>query len=117
MSKVIRNEVLIMGFGIGVAGVFLCFVLMLLRQQHVSVILGTLTGCLTAWVYFAILGFAVEHPENKARFSFFYFLRFALIGVVAYWVLTSKTVDPFGALIPLVFPRLIILFRARRGDV
>ena len=117
MSKEIRKEVLKMGAWILGFGALLFVILMLVRKTVLSVLAGTAVGCVTAWIYFAILGLAVEHPENKARFSFLYLLRFALIGVVAYWVLTSKAVDPFGALIPLIFPRMIIMIRARRGDV
>ncbi len=117
MTKEIKKEVLRMGAGIAMAGIILCIVLFVLRQRYLSVFLGTLTGCLTAWIYFAILGFAVEHPEQKARFFFLYILRFGVIALMAYWVLVYRLVDPFGALIPLVFPRLVILLRARRGNV
>ncbi|MBE7042551.1 MAG: hypothetical protein E7399_03545 [Ruminococcaceae bacterium] len=117
MTKEIKKEVLQMGTGILIAGAILSIVLMIVRRQVVSVLLGTLAGCLTAWIYFAILGLAVEHPEQKGRFFLLYILRFGLIALVAYWVLVYRLVDPFGALIPLVFPRLIIMLRARRGDV
>lgn len=117
MTKEIRQEILKMGAGIFVAGIVLCVVLFIVRQQYLSVFLGTLLGCLTAWIYFAILGFAVEHPELKARFFTLYILRFGVIALMAYWVLVYGLVDPFGALIPLVFPRLIIMLRAGRGNV
>ncbi len=117
MSEEIRKEVLKMGAWIFGLGGVLFIVLMFVRKTVLPVLTGTVVGCLTAWIYFAVLGFAVEHPENKARFSFLYLLRFVLIGVMAYWVLTTNIVDPFGALIPLVFPRLIIMLRARRGEL
>ncbi len=117
MTKEIKKEVLRMGVGIALAGVILCLVLFVLRQRYLSVFLGTLTGCLTAWIYFVILGFAVEHPEQKARFFILYILRFGLIALFAYWVLVYRQVDPFAALIPLVFPRLVIMLWAGRGKV
>lgn len=117
MTKEIRQEILKMGAGIFVAGIVLCIVLFIVRQQYLTVLSGTFIGCLTAWIYFAILGFAVEHPERRTRFFALYILRFGVIALMVYWVLVYRLVDPFGALIPLVFPRLIIMLRAGRGNV
>ena len=114
MTEEIKQKVFWMGRKIVVWGGVLFLILMILRGRIGPVLFGTLLGCVTAWGYFVILGLAVEKPENKVRFSLFYLARFTLIGLTAYWALTQKRIDPFGALIPLVFPHFIILFQARR---
>lgn len=117
MTQETKQEVLLMGAGILILGLMNCLVLSFLRPRFLPVLYGTGVGCLTAWIYFILLGVAVEHPDKRVLFSLLYLLRFSVVGVMVYWVLTTGLVDPFGALIPLLFPRLVILFRVRRGKV
>ena len=117
MTKHIRREVLRMGMGIALLGLIEFLVLALIRRQLLSVLIGAVIGCLTAWLYFFILGAAVEQPQNRGRYLFLYLVRFGVIAAMAYWVLTDPRIDALAAILPLVFPRLLILLRARRGQI
>ena len=117
MTKHIRRQVLRMGLGIALLGLIECLVLFFIRGQLMKIIIGAAVGCLTAWLYFFILAAAVEQPQMRGRYLFLYLLRFAAIAVMAYWVLTDQRVDALAAILPLIFPRLLILLRARRGQL
>lgn len=111
MTKQIKQEILRMGWGIILLGMVELFILWAVRGRIGIVAAGVVTGCVTAWLYFFLLGMAVEHPEKRGRYTFLYLLRFAVIGVMTYVVLTNNRFDALAALLPLIFPRILILFR------
>ena len=108
MTEPIKREVLRMGVGIFVLGVIEAAVLWLVRRNAGAVLPGAAAGCVTAWIYFILLGLAVERPDRKIQYSLLYLLRFGVIALALYWALTSPAVDSWAAIIPLVFPRLLI---------
>ena len=129
-----------MALGVGVLTALMIAVFLIARQFDLSVLLGALLGALAAVVNFFLMALTVqkvtdgmpalpkqeeepEEEENEAqpiseeaaragkKMQLSFLLRLLMMGAVAVLAVKSPLFHPWAALLPMLFPRIVIALR------
>ena len=98
-------------------------VYLIIRRMSLSVLLGTLYGCAFTVLSFILLAYfvqkAVDKSENgaKAYMSGAYTLRLLLTAAMVVAAFKIPQINWLAAVIPLLFPRLIIMVLNLKGKI
>ena len=117
VDKTVKKETLYIAcFGI-VLSMLMQSVFLIIGQWHYSVLLGNLWGYAAAVSNFLLLGLTVqkavakEPEEAKKLIKLSHTLRNMLILIVAVIGIVVPFFNTWASIIPLLFPRISILFR------
>lgn len=122
MSKTLQKEVLNIAAITFLMGAVQFIIASLLGYFEISAALGTLLGCLTAIMNFALMGIILEKSlSGKTMASglagFGYILRLAIIAVIVIWAMKVDYLNYVCAVIPLIFPQAaIFIINRKRKD-
>ncbi|MBQ6998613.1 MAG: ATP synthase subunit I [Clostridia bacterium] len=98
-----------------ILGAILVIVFFLIGRFDLSVVWGALLGIACACLNFAFLALTVSKSLSKGKaaggyMGISYLLRLAFIGAVVVFAIKSPYINYVAAVIPLLFPRVIITF-------
>lgn len=102
--------------GLLILGVIMYGVFAAFGHYDLTVVLGALLGVAAAFANFAVLGMSVQKAVDKdaggARISMAssYTLRMLMIAAVVVFAIKSPYINYLAAIIPLIFPRIVIMF-------
>lgn len=121
--KKVSNELILMTKGISLCFLFSTGVLLLLGFMNKSMFLGLLFGSLYSFFNFILLALGVEKSLKKHGYkaqsymASSYFIRLTITGFVILIGLKADYINAFGLILPLFFPKAIILFNSilRKG--
>lgn len=114
-SDAIKKELLNMAIGIIILTILMLVAFSLLGYLDIAVIYGALLGSGFAFLNFTLLGLSVQiaadSKPNKAQgaLGLSYAVRFLLTGIVVYIGIKLPVFNYVAVVIPLVFPRIVIL--------
>ncbi len=98
-----------------ILGIITDLVFFLIGRFDLSVVWGTLLGIACACFNFVFLALTVSKSLGKGKaaggyMGISYLLRLAFIGAVVVFAIKSPYINYVAAVIPLLFPRVIITF-------
>ena len=117
VDKTVKKETLYVACFSVVLSMLMQSVFLIIGQWHYSVILGNLWGFAAAVLNFFLLGLTVqkavtkEPEEAKKLIKLSHTLRNMLILIVAVIGIVVPFFNTWASIIPLLFPRISILFR------
>ena len=117
VDKTVKKETLYIACFSAVLSMLMQSVFLIIGQWHYSVILGNLWGYAAAVSNFFLLGLTVqkavtkEPEEAKKLIKLSHTLRNMLILIVAVIGIVVPFFNTWASIIPLLFPRISILFR------
>lgn len=117
VDKTVKKETLYIACFSVVLSMLMQSVFLIIGQWHYSVILGNLWGYAAAVSNFFLLGLTVqkavtkEPEEAKKLIKLSHTLRNMLILIVAVIGIVVPFFNTWASIIPLLFPRISILFR------
>lgn len=117
VDKTVKKETLYIACFSVVLSMLMQSVFLIIGQWHYSVILGNLWGYAAAVLNFFLLGLTVqkavtkEPEEAKKLIKLSHTLRNMLILIVAVIGIVVPFFNTWASIIPLLFPRISILFR------
>ena len=117
VDKTVKKETLYIACFSVVLSMLMQSVFLIIGQWHYSVILGNLWGFAAAVLNFFLLGLTVqkavtkEPEEAKKLIKLSHTLRNMLILIVAVIGIVVPFFNTWASIIPLLFPRISILFR------
>ena len=124
MDGVIRRETVYVAIWTVILSVLMNAVFLILGRWDLTVLWGSLWGSFAAVLHFFLLGIGVqiavskEDPKDaKKVIQLSHTLRFLLWGVMAILGVTVPLFHSVAAVVPLLFPRIGILFRPRFGGM
>lgn len=124
VDKAIRRETVYVAVWTMILCVLMHAVFLVLGRWDLTVLWGSLWGAACAVLNFFLLGLGVqiavskEDPkEGKKVIQISHTLRFLLLGVMAIVGVTVPVFHSVAAVVPLLFPRIGILFRPRFGGM
>lgn len=112
MNKYISKELIKSAFVCLILDILLFAVFISVGKFNSSVAKGALIGTLAAIFFFAFLGIIIEialgQNSKRARFVFTvgWILRYIVLFVYLYLVLTAKDINPVCAVVPLFAPKI-----------
>lgn len=117
------SELILMAKGISLCFLLCTSVLLLLGFMNKSMLLGLLFGSLYTFFNFLLLALAVKKSLSKHGYkaqSYMtgsYFIRLFITGFVILIGLKTDYINAFGLILPLFFPKAIILISSihRKG--
>ena len=117
VDKTVKKETLYIACFSVVLSMLMQSVFLIIGQWHYSVLLGNLWGYAAAVSNFLLLGLTVqkavtkEPEEAKKLIKLSHTLRNMLILIVAVIGIVVPFINTWASIIPLLFPRISILFR------
>lgn len=114
LSKDVKKEIIKMLVGILVLTAVMLIIFACFGYFDIPTILGGLFGGFVAFVNFVLLALAIERSLSgfgnaKATLASSYVLRLIIIGIAVVFAIKSSYLNYLSAVIPLIFPRIIIM--------
>lgn len=114
-SEDIKKEILNMAGGILVLSVIMLIIFALAGFWSINALYGCMLGAGYAFFNFVLLAISVQKASVKnpkaaqGVMGLSYTLRYILTGVVVVWGIKSPVFNYLAVVIPLVFPRIVIM--------
>ena len=115
LSKSSIYEIKRLGIGILILSLLMLLIFIVTLGYDNSYLLGALLGAGASYLNFIFLAFGVENSVKRSKnaakgyMGSGYFLRLAFIAVVIYFAINSPYINHWAAIIPLIFPRIVIM--------
>ena len=115
MDKALVKEIKKVAIGVSILGVLEAVVVLFAFGVNTAMLLGVLLGCLCAVLNFVLtardIQKNIDKSESEAKLAAMggYYLRLILIAVVIFLAIKLPWLNVYTTVIPLVFPRIVIL--------
>lgn len=96
------------------------YLLSLIFNLNISVLLGLVLGSLILFINLHLLkkdlNHSVEFGSNRIRLMCGYLLRYLLICSAFYFAVKVKVVNPYGVIVPQLYPRILYTIKSIRNN-
>lgn len=114
LNRDVKKNLKQMFIGIFILGILLIIIFLCFGRLDRSAVIGTTIGCSIAFLNYFLLAFTIQKTldaktKGKAIAGFSYTGRFFLQIILSILSIVLLKVNPVSVLVPLLFPRLVIL--------